>query len=69
MGGEPADAGSTIVMYLYKNGFQFMRLGYASNNRMGAVFHYCCDLNRTIKNYSVSSEMNSSRHAPLCRQQ
>lgn len=29
-GGEPADAGSTIVMYLYKNGFQFMRLGYAA---------------------------------------
>ena len=29
-GGEPADSGSTIVMYLYKNGFQFMRLGYAS---------------------------------------
>jgi ABC-type sugar transport system permease subunit len=29
-GGEPADSGSTIVMYLYKNGFQFMRLGYAA---------------------------------------
>lgn len=29
-GGEPADAGTTIVMYLYKNGFQFMRLGYAA---------------------------------------
>ncbi len=29
-GGEPADSGTTIVMYLYKNGFQFMRLGYAS---------------------------------------
>ena len=29
-GGEPADAGSTIVMYLYKNGFQFMQLGYAA---------------------------------------
>ena len=32
-GGEPADAGSTIVMYLYKNGFQFMRLGYAATIR------------------------------------
>ena len=29
-GGEPSDAGTTIVMYLYKNGFQFMRLGYAA---------------------------------------
>ena len=29
-GGEPADSGTTIVMYLYKNGFQFMRLGYAA---------------------------------------
>jgi ABC-type sugar transport system permease subunit len=29
-GGEPADSGSTIVMYLYKNGFQFTRLGYAA---------------------------------------
>ena len=29
-GGNPSDAGTTIVMYLYKNGFQFMRLGYAA---------------------------------------
>jgi ABC-type sugar transport system permease subunit len=29
-GGGPADSGSTIVMYLYKNGFQFMKLGYAA---------------------------------------
>lgn len=29
-GGGPDNSGSTIVMYLYKNGFQFMKLGYAA---------------------------------------
>ena len=29
-GGGPADATLTIVMYLYQNGFQYFKLGYAS---------------------------------------
>jgi len=29
-GGGPNDSGLTIVMYMYRSGFQFMRLGYAA---------------------------------------
>jgi ABC-type sugar transport system permease subunit len=29
-GGGPNDAGLTVVMYLYRTGFQYMRLGYAA---------------------------------------
>ena len=43
-GGEPADAGSTIVMYLYKNGFQLRR-----GDWMGAFFHHRPGLGCTVK--------------------
>ena len=29
--GGPADATRTIVYYIYENGFQFFRMGYASS--------------------------------------
>ena len=48
-GGEPADAGSTIVMYLYKNGFQFMRLGYAAAIGWVLFFHHRPGLGCTVK--------------------